>query len=239
MRGHTEREHHYNNKRQKKERHSRSETKNHKKQRSSYSEQMIYQELQRLAQESVYQTQTTRQEQKAHGHKNQERGNQSERRLFDYLTDETAFPWIQRVTIAQKSQEGYDFTIHLQTHHPFYKMLNGCDIYVDAKSSSRGVSNYFYEQSSRCKKDAKRVITLKKRIAINAGPEATQSEMDLQLALQMLVLCDAVFDEEKKNAVLELLGERVTAAYHSEIALINQYLYYYLRNSGAESTVLQ
>ncbi len=166
---------------------------------------------------------------RAIGHEKQRLGEESEQRVLDYLDDQKTFPWIFVVQKAAPSQPGYDFTLKIDKDHPLSQYIQVDAIYVDAKSSHRGVDNYFSEQAQKHHKKRNQVFCELNKFALCAGPEAKQEEIDLQMVLQILLLCEALFDEEKTTAILNLLDERLVNAYRSQELLINEYVYTYVR----------
>jgi hypothetical protein len=133
---------------------------------------------------------------RAIGHEKQRLGEESEQRVLDYLDDQKTFPWIFVVQKAAPSQPGYDFTLKIDKDHPLSQYIQVDVIYVDAKSSHRGVDNYFSEQAQSITRKEIKFLRVNKFVSC-AGPEAKQEEIDLQMVLQILLLCEALFDEEK------------------------------------------
>lgn len=176
---------------------------------------------------------------KMSGRERQIRGEKSEQRVFNYLDDQTTFPWIFVVITAKDSQPGYDFTIKIDKKHPLSKYLKVDVIYIDAKSSLNGVDDYFREQAKQCRGERAEIFCKLNRFALSAGPEQELEELDLQMVLQLLLLCGALFDEEKTTIILELLDERLVDAYRSEEELINKYVYAYIRTNLLPETVLE
>lgn len=168
---------------------------------------------------------------KMSGHERRMRGDESERRVLEYLKDEETFPWILAVLKAKVSQPGYDCTLTIDKKHPLSQHIQVDIIYVDAKSSIGGVDDYFSEQARKCHGERTKIICNLNRFALSAGPEQELEELDLQMVLQILLLCGALFDEEKTTIILELLDERLVDAYRSEEELINKYVYAYIRTN--------
>lgn len=166
--------------------------------------------------------------QRAESHRNNERGATSENDLRKYLENEALFPWIHTVIKAKKCQPGYDYVIKIRTDHPIHAHLQEDTLYVDAKSSTSGVYTYFEEQAERFRINKKRVIQEKKRLAINAGPKASEAEMDLQVVLQLLIFCNALGDEAKTQEVLQCFDERLRKAYQAEVDLVAEYILRYI-----------
>ncbi|MBP7774928.1 hypothetical protein KA078_04010 [Candidatus Woesebacteria bacterium] len=166
--------------------------------------------------------------QRAESHKNNERGATSEKDLRKYLENEALFPWIHTVIKAKECQPGYDYVIKICTDHPLHAHLQEDTLYVDAKSSTSGVYSYFEEQAERFRINKQRVIQDKKRLAINAGPKASEAEMDLQVVLQLLIFCNALGDEAKTQEVLQCFDERLRKAYQAEVTMVAEYILRYI-----------
>ncbi len=167
--------------------------------------------------------------QRIHGRQSRELGKRSEDTLFQYFSDKKTFPWIKQVIRARKYQEGYDFTLHIDQCHPLSIYLDSDVLYVDAKSSSTGVNQYFQDQSEKRGIGRDQVIIERKRLAIHTGPAATEEEVDVQLVLQLLILCNAVKDYARMSDILSILDDRLALSYEHQNDIVLKYMLIYFR----------
>lgn len=163
------------------------------------------------------------------GRQSRELGRRSEESLFYYFSNKKKFPWIKEVVRARKYQEGYDFILMIDAYHPLAMYLESDVIYVDAKSSSSGVNQYFHEQATKRGISRDEVITERKRLAIHTGPSANEEEVDVQLVLQLLILCDAINDYQRMAEILSVLSDELALAYEHENDVVLKYMVIYFR----------
>jgi len=151
-------------------------------------------------------------------------GMESEQRLFQLLRDKALFPWIRDVIEAPPNHPSYDCTVLIEPSHPFAKMLKTDAIYVDAKSSIRGVNDYYSEKTRRQSDGARQALVREKKLwAVDAGKDMTDKEICTQFVTLLLIATNKLNKQALWNTVLDHLTDAVKTAFKEEMNVVYNY----------------
>lgn len=165
-------------------------------------------------------------------------GQESEARLNNLLVDRDNFPWVKEVIVAPANNPGYDFTLIIDTAHPIGKMLKATQIYVDAKSSTGYVEEYFEKNVRRQSEGAIQSFVIgKRRWVINSNIEKTDEEIYAQFATYILIATGKLNKPKLWDQVLLELPERVRVAFYAEQGVVLEYARIVMQSLLSQDTI--
>lgn len=152
----------------------------------------------------------------------QEKGELSEINLELWLSDGEVFPWVRSIVRAPDNNPDYDFTIVLQPHHAVTQMLGMKHLFIDAKSSRRGVENYFLAKVRKRNKRARLTAVVQEgRWVLNTNDRLDYQLLDAQLVTMILMTVGKINQPGHWEQVFSSLHPRLKTAFYAQQALVD------------------
>lgn len=139
------------------------------------------------------------------------RGQTSENRLHQLLSNRDHYPWIEQVQLAKKCQPAYDISVQLASRHTLAQRLKIDNILLDAKSSQRQIIEYTTRHNSS---------DSNWRWVLHCGSSLNNDEINAQIVLYLLLTAGIYEDRSRWHLLFDHLHTQLVKDFENDYSTL-------------------